>query len=137
VGTCVIFWGFYIIFTIIFWWLSLARILGRFLTAALFLALVILVEMPLIFQSINTINLSSGFVEDGLQKILLIWLIDSFIIAFSFEWISLTLSTTPFVITLPLSLIYNTLNPTYGGIVLTNAAIVFVLIFARMSANII
>lgn len=93
--------------------------------------------MPLVIQSINTINLSSGFVEEGLPKILLIWLIGSFMIAISFEWISLTLSTTPFIITLPLSLIYTTLNPAYGGIIWENIAIVAVLIFTRISANMI
>jgi len=115
----------------------LARIAGRILSAVIFLVLVILVQMPLVIQSINTINLSSGFVEEGLQKILLIWLIDSIMIAISFEWISLTLSTIPFIITLPLSLIYTTLNPAYGGIVWENIAIVAVLIFTRMAANMI
>ena len=115
----------------------LARITGRILSVAIFLVLVVLIQMPIVIESINTINLSSGFVEGGLQIILVIWLIDSLLIAISFEWISLTLSLIPFIITLPVSLIYTTLNPAYGWIVFINAAIISVLIFARMIANVI
>lgn len=115
----------------------LARITGRILSIAIFLVLVVLIQMPIVIDSINTINLSSGFVEGGLQVVLVIWLIDSLLIAISFEWISLTLSLIPFIITLPVSLIYTTLNPAYGWIIFVNAAIVSVLIFSRMIANVI
>lgn len=93
--------------------------------------------MPLVAQSINNINLSSGYTETGLQIILLIWLIDSFMIAISFEWVSLTISILPFILTFPIALIYPTLNSAYGWIVYANLAVVIVLIFARMIANII
>ncbi len=115
----------------------MARITGRILSIAIFLILVVLVQLPLVIRSINTINLASGFVEWGLQIILVVWLVDSLLIAISFEWVSLTLSVIPFIITLPISFIYTTLNPAYGWIVFANAAFVFILIFARMVSNII
>ncbi|MEM3586260.1 MAG: hypothetical protein QXO71_02965 [Candidatus Jordarchaeaceae archaeon] len=113
----------------------MARITSRVMSAVIFLAFAVLVQMPIVIQSINAINLSSGFISEGLQKVLLVWLIGSFMIAISFEWISLLLSIMPFIITLPLSLIYTTLNPAYVGIILENIAIVVVLVFTRMAAN--
>jgi hypothetical protein len=58
-------------------------------------------------------------------------------IAISFEWISLTISIIPFIVTLPIALIYTAMNPAYGWIVFANMAVVIVLIFARTIANII
>ncbi|MEM2133678.1 MAG: hypothetical protein Q6366_007350 [Candidatus Freyarchaeota archaeon] len=114
----------------------MARIMGRILSFIVLLVLVILIQMPLVIESINTISWSSGFTEKGLQIILMIWLVDSLLIALSFEWVSLTVSVIPFIITLPISLVYTTINSVYGWIVLTNLAVVIVLILARMMANV-
>ncbi len=110
--------------------------MGRILSFIVLLVLVTLIQMPLVIESINTINWSSGFKEGGLQIILVIWLIDSLLIALSFEWVSLTISVIPFIITLPISLVYTTINSVFGWIVLTNLVVVIVLILARMVANV-
>ncbi|MHA1363185.1 MAG: hypothetical protein ACTSP1_11760 [Candidatus Freyarchaeota archaeon] len=115
----------------------LARIISRIISITIFLGVVVLIQVPLVIQSINTINLSSVFMGGELQAILVVWLVDSLLVAMSFEWISLILSVIPFIITLPFALIYTALSPVYGWIVLMNITVISVLIFGRIIANLV